>query len=457
MVTALSPAVAREAVEAAVTLVRARRHDAPRWQPAFYQTPPPDDGDWLHWALIGGRGTGKTDAGAHVVNTHALSPPCAPHYPGGHHIAIIAPTLGDALESCVNGPSGLKMHNRGIRVVQGMGGAHVRWPNGAEAKLFGAYTPEDVERFRSGGNRCFVWAEELAAWPKLDAVWPQMRFGLRLGPKPRVVITTTPRARKVLQMILAHPRTVEARTEDGRRPTTDDNPYLHVDVRAALYEQYGGTRLGRQELLGEMLLDVPGALWTRDRMDQNRVEQPPDLTRVVVAVDPSGGHGEGNDEQGIVVAGKGVDARGYVLADRSCKLSPDGWGRRAVQAYIDFAADRIVYEQNFGGEMVEMVIRTAAQAMGVTVATKAVHASRGKSVRAEPIAALYEQGRVSHVGVLPELEDELCTWTPDSGVSPNRLDGTVWTLTELMLHSGTISLLDDDALAVLAGPGYARD
>lgn len=410
---------------------RQEAEKAPRWQPEFYQRAPDPSGPWRQWGLVGGRGIGKTDAGAYATNAHALGPPCAPNFPGGHRIAIIAPTLGDAVESCVNGLTGLKVHNPDVRLVQGIGRAHILWPNGAVATLFGAYTPEDVERFRAGGNRCFVWAEELAAWPKLDAVWTHMEMGLRVGPAPRVIFTTTPRPVKVLKDLLADPLTVEARTEDGRRPTMNDNPHLPQEVRDKLYARYGGTRLGRQELEGEMLEDVEGALWSRSRLDQYRVLSAPDQQRIVVAVDPSGGDGPENDEQGIVVCGKGVDARGYVLADRSCKLSPDGWGRRAVQAYLDYRADRIVYEQNFGGQMVESVLRTAATAMGVQISCKAVHASRGKVVRAEPISALDEQGKLSLVGSFPELEDELCTWTPESGTSPNRLDAYVWAFTEL--------------------------
>jgi phage terminase large subunit-like protein len=217
------------------------------------------------------------------------------------------------------------------------------------------------------------------------------------------------------------------------RATTADNPYLAERVRARYYERYGGTRLGRQELGGELIEDIDGAMWTLAMLDDRR-PSPDDLVRVVVAVDPSGGGDAENDEQGIVGVGVGVDARGYVLADRSCRLSADGWGRRAVQLYVDLNADAIVGEANFGGDMVEAVVRNAARAMGVTGLTyKAVHASRGKAVRAAPVAQLYEQGRVSHCDVFSELEDELTAWTPESGRSPNRLDALVWALTTLLV------------------------
>jgi phage terminase large subunit-like protein len=395
------------------------------WEPYPHQRPP--DGDWDLWLLLAGRGAGKTDAAAHFTNEHMKGPPCLPGIPGGHRIAIIAPTLGDATEACVNGPSGIRKHNPSVRLVNTIGGTFVRWPSGAEAKLFGAFTPEDVERLRAGGNRCFAWAEELAAWRFLDACWDHLQFGLRIGPHPRVVASTTPKPKKLLKTLLADP------TTKITRATTDDNPNLPETFKRRL-EKYRGTRLGRQEIGGELLEDVAGALWTYAMLDDRRAA--PDLARVVVAVDPSGGSDVENDEQGIGAAGLGVDARGYVLADRSCKLSPDGWGRRAVQAYLDFEADVVVYEKNFGGDMVAAVIKTAARAMGVTVNTKAVHASRGKAVRAEPISALYEQKKVSHVEVFPELEEELTSWTRESGRSPNRLDWLVWALTELMVKGG---------------------
>jgi phage terminase large subunit-like protein len=266
------------------------------------------------------------------------------------------------------------------------------------------------------------------AWSKLDACWDHLQLGLRLGPRPRAVASTTPKPRKLLRELLAMPRV------EVTRATTDDNPKLPASFLRGL-ERHRGTRLGRQEIGGELLTDTPGALWTYDMLDDRR-PAPADLARVVVAVDPSGGDDVENDEQGIVVAGLGADARGYVLSDRTCKLSPDGWGRRAVQAYLDYRADAIVGEANYGGAMVEAVVRNAARAMGVTGVTyKAVHASRGKAVRAQPVAQLYEQRDVSHCDVFTELENELTSWTPESGTSPNRLDAVVWALTELMVKA----------------------
>ena len=427
-VAVMDPIDATDLAEALGIVEAASRRN---WDLLPHQVPP-EPGAWRVWLLEGGRGSGKTAGAAHYLDAHVGGPPCISGYPGGHRPAIIAPTLGDALESCVNGPSGLKAHNRGIRLVQGVGGTHVRWPNGTEAKLFGAFTPEDVERLRAGGNRCIVWTEELAAWVRLGECWDQMRLGLRLGPRPHVVASSTPKPRTRYLEIRSDDRTVRTGA------STAANPHLSEDVRDDYFKVYGGTRLGRQELNAEILTDVPGALWTYAMLEDRRPA--PDLARVVVAVDPSGGSDPENDEQGIIVAGLGVDGRGYVLADRTCKLSPDGWGRRGVQAYLDFSADSIISEINFGGDMVTFVVATAAEAMGLSgVHTKAIHASRGKAIRAQPVAALYEQGRMSHCDVFPELEEELTSWTPQDGQSPNRMDALVWALTELMVTSGAVS------------------
>jgi phage terminase large subunit-like protein len=413
-----------EALQVAARAALGMAEQAVDWEPLAHQTPPP--GDWDTWLLLGGRGAGKTAAAAHYTDQHVRGPACLPGLPGGHRVAIIAPTFGDALEACVNGPSGIRAHNPGVRAVQTAGGTFVRWPGGAEAKLFGASTPEDVERLRAGGNRCLAYAEELAAWRFLDPCWDHLQFGLRIGPHPRVVAATTPKPKRLIKALLDDPSVVVTRA------TTHDNPHLAEIVRARLEARYGGTRLGRQEILAELLADHEGALWTWAMLDDRR-PAPSDLVRCVVAVDPSGGSDPENDEQGIIAAGLGADQRGYVLADRTCRLSPDGWGRRAVQLYLDVKADAIVGEANYGGDMVEAVIKTAARAMGVTVVYKAVHASRGKAVRAQPVAALYEQGRVSHCAVYPELEEELTSWTPESGRSPNRLDALVWAITDLMV------------------------
>jgi phage terminase large subunit-like protein len=409
-----------EAMRAAERTALGSAEQVAAFEPLPHQTPPA--GDWDTWLLLAGRGSGKTAAAAHYTNAHVLGPPCLPGLPGGHRIAIIAPTFGDALEACVNGPSGLRAHNPAVRSVQTAGGTFVRWPSGAEAKLFGASTPEDVERLRAGGNRCFVYAEELAAWRFLDQCWDHLQFGLRLGPHPRIVAATTPKPKRLIKALLTDPSCAVTRA------TTHDNPHLAEIVRARLQARYGGTRLGRQEIAGELVDEVEGALWTYAMI--RYAEAPADLVRVVVAVDPAATSGEESDETGIVVAALGGDGRGYVLADRSCRLSPDGWARRVVAAYDDLAADLVIAEVNNGGEMVEHTIRTVRR----QIPYKQIHASRGKQTRAQPVAALYEQGRVTHCEMFAELEDQLTQWTPESGTSPDRLDALVWAMTELLVR-----------------------
>jgi phage terminase large subunit-like protein len=321
----------------------------------------------------------------------------------------------------VNGPSGIKAYRPTVREITRKGGTYVIFPNGAEGKLFGAHGPEDIERLRAGGNRCLWWWEELAAWVKLDECMSHARYGLRLGSHPHIVASTTPKPKPGLKKLIT-----DSKTRITRGKTSEA---IHLDpiVREQLYEDYAGTRLGRQELEGELLDDVPGALWTTAMIDDRRVEKAPELTRVVVAIDPAGGSDEHNDETGIVVAGR-AGTEFYVLADRSVHDSPQGWGTRAIGAFDEFAADRIVPEKNYGGDMVEHTLRSIRSGLPISV----VSASRGKRQRAEPIAALYEQGRVHHVGPFVKLEDQMTTWVPDSGTSPDRMDALVWALTDLL-------------------------
>ena len=396
---------------------RAEMRAAPQvsgWVPLPHQTPP--DGDWLYWLLLAGRGAGKTMAGAHAIDTAARHSPI--------RVGIIAPTLGDARAICVEGETGILAVNPDIRFNRSWG--ELSWPNGSKAQLFGAFTPEDAQRLR-GPQHHWVWAEELGSWRQQDEAWDMMRFGLRLGTRPRVVITTTPRPSARIKKLLADPACVVVRAH------TDDNPHLAAEVRAELYGKYGGTRLGRQELAAELLEDVEGALWTLALIDAQRWRSEwgdlPEYQRVVVAVDPSGGAGPENDEVGIVAAARawcrctGERQQHYfVTADVSGHYTPDGWGRRAVGLYHQLKADRLVAEQNYGGEMVEHTLRTIDR----SVSYKALHASRGKAVRAEPVAALYEQGRVHHVGLFPALEDEMVQFVPGVTLLTARTGWTHW-------------------------------
>lgn len=404
------------------------RLTAPRWVPQPHQIPPEDD--WYGWLMMAGRGAGKTKAASEWIKAHVAGPPCLPG-PVPHWISIVAPTLGDAVTSCFEGPSGLRNTDPGSKLVQAPGGTVIRWPNGAQAKLFGAHTPEDVERLRAGGNSCAAWLEEFAAWRYIDQCFDQLRFGLRSGRRPRWIASTTPKPRPLLKRLI-----------DGSvanvvfsHGTMYDNPHLEAHVKSALEESYRGTQLGAQELYGRLLEEDENAMWRAADIEAGRLDAAPDLGRIVVGVDPSGGAGE----QGIVVTAKSIPemvlsggrtvaapAHGFVLADYSCKLSPDGWGRRAVQAAIDFEADAIVVETNYGGAMALATIRTAAEKLGVNVPVKIVTATRGKAVRAQPVSALSAQGRWHHVGVFPELESQMTTWTPEGGWSPDRLDAMVW-------------------------------
>jgi len=394
-----------------------------KWTPLPHQIAP--EGDWRLWLLMAGRGSGKTDAAARYVDEWMTTHP-------GHRLAIIAPTLGDAVEACVLGPSGLRAHNPAIRFVSGIGGTYVRWPNGSEGKLFGAHTPDDVERLRAGGNRHLAWFEELAAWRRLKEALEHANMGLRLGSRPHAVASTTPKPRKALTKLMKEPGVVITRA------TTNDNPHLDAGVRAFLYDTYGGTRLGRQELEGEVLTDVPGALWTFDQLDALRVDRAPDMARLVIAIDPAVTASLESDETGIIAVGLGVDGKGYVLDDLTCRLSPDGWGRRAVTAYHEREADRIVAEVNQGGDLVEHLIRT----VDPRVAFDSVRASRGKRTRAEPVAALYEQGKVHHVGTFEGLEDQMASFLPEgSDEGDDRVDALVWGLTYLMLNQTPVEYL----------------
>ncbi len=414
----------------------ADRIDPPAWEPKNrarlepHQIPP--DGNWSLWLLEGGRGCGKTEACARYYASYMRANP-------GHRGRIIAPTFGDAVEACVMGPSGLKAIDPEITwLPSAPGGAKVSWPNGSEALVLGTPFPKDVDRLRAGGNRHIDWWEEMAANPQLksskesQSAWDQAALGLRLGSRPHSIASTTPRTTDAYRAI---------RGEAGvafTHATLFDNPHNPVDWVERMRARYEGTRLGRQELAGELIEDVEGALWSRRVLEACRVDHHPDLAVVVVAIDPAASSGSGADDTGIVVAGRGVDGDCYVLADRTCHLEPDGWGQRAIRAFHHHKADRVVAESNNGGEMVSSVLRNVDR----DVPVKLVHASRGKQTRAEPVAALFgnppkRPPRVHLVGGFPELEDQLCTWVPGDANSPDRLDALVWAITDLMLHGPT--------------------
>lgn len=373
-------------------------------------------GTWRVWLLLAGRGFGKSRTGAEWIREQAESG-------RAKRIALVAATASDVRDVIVEGESGiLAISPPSSRPVYEPSKRRLTWPNGAIATT---YSADEPDRLR-GPQHDAAWCDELAAWRYPDA-WDQLMFGLRLGTDPRVVVTTTPRPTALVRALVKSPST----------HTTRGSTYANrANLAPAFFEQivtkYEGTRLGRQELNAEILDDAPGALWSRDGIDAARVPRAPALDRIVVAVDPAVTSAESSDETGIIVAGIDRRGAGYVLADHSGKYSPAEWAHLVVRLYREHSADRIVAECNQGGDMVAHTIRT----VDPNAPVKLVRASRGKRTRAEPVAALYEQRRVHHVGVLAQLEDQLCTWDPTSSEgSPDRLDALVWALSELMVQA----------------------
>jgi predicted phage terminase large subunit-like protein len=390
------------------------------WRAQARPTQLPPEGEWGTWLILAGRGWGKTRTGAEWVREQVDTRQ-------SRRIALIASTAGDVRDVVVEGPSGiLATASDWNRPEYEPSKRRLTWPNGAVATTFSADEPD---RLRGPQFDC-AWCDELAAWAYPELAWSMLQMGLRIGTRPRCVITSTPRPIKLLKELLAR----EGQDVVVTRGSTFENAAnLAPPFLAAIKARYEGTRLGRQELNAEVLSDTPGALWQRDWIDRDRVSVVPELRRVVVAIDPAASSGEGADETGIVVAGVAGNGHAYVLADMSGRFAPHDWAARAVAAYRQHQADRIIAEKNNGGEMVEATIRT----VDANVSFRAVHASRGKVTRAEPISALYEQGKVHHVGSFPELEDQCCDFVSDfdkarSGYSPDRVDALVWALTELM-------------------------
>jgi predicted phage terminase large subunit-like protein len=376
------------------------------------------EGDWLTWAFIAGRGAGKTRSAAEAICDIAEKP--------NLRIALVGRIPADVRDVMVEGESGIIAcaRRRGIQLEYIPSKGRLVFPNGSTCYTYSSEVPAKLR----GPQHHAAWADELSSWTDatkgdiVDTAWNNLLLGLRLGEQPKVIVTTTPKPNRLTKTIMGRATTVITKGS-----TYDNLKNLAPSFKDTVLAAYEGTRIGRQELMGEMLEDVEGALWTNTMMEECLTDDVPDMQRIIVAIDPSGGDGDGNDEQGIVVAGQGVDGLYYVLDDRSCKLSPNGWASRAIQAYREYEADKIVAEKNFGGDMVEAIVR----AVDKDVPFKMVTASRGKMQRAEPIAALYEQGKVRHVKGLEVLESQMTSWTPTDGTSPDRMDAMVWALTEL--------------------------
>jgi len=371
-------------------------------------------GDWFTWLIRTGRGWGKTRTGAETVRIWKDTNPI---------IHFVGRTAADVRDVMIEGESGiLAISPKRERPLYEPSKRRLTWPNGSIAILFSADEP-DVLR----GPQCHkAWAEEMASWKKPDA-WDNLILGTRLGPNPQIIVTTTPRPTKIIKTLIAEADTIQ----------TTGSTYENVGNVSAKFldkikKKYEGTRLGSQEIYGNILEDVLGALWTYKMIEDLRVQEMPEMQRIVVALDPAVTSEKHSDETGIIVAGLGTDGQGYVLEDVTGIHSPNEWARIAINLYNKWQGDRIIGEANNGGDLIETVIR----GLDKNIPYSKVWASKGKVARAEPIAALYEQGRVHHTGILPELETEMTTWAGMQGEkSPNRIDALVWALFELMINN----------------------
>ncbi len=378
------------------------------------QLAPP--GNWITWIFAGGRGAGKTRSGAEWVRERVETGVA-------RRIHLVAPTAADARDVLVEGPAGLlAISPQRSRPIYSPSLRKLEWPSGAVGLLFSSDEPD-----RLRGPQCdTLWLDEFCAFRRPQDVLDMAMFGLRLGKGPRALITTTPRPIKPFRDLLARDGQDVVVTRCSTRANAANLAPPFLDQ---ILSRFTGTRLGRQEIDAELLEDVPGALWQLARIEELRVREAPVLTRIVVAIDPATTSGEGADETGIIVAGIGQDGHLYVLDDLSGRFQPSEWAKRAIAAYHAHKADRIVAEVNQGGDMVEATLRS----VDGSVPYRAVHASRGKLVRAEPVSALYERGVAHHVGAFARLEDQLTSYDGQrSGGSPDRLDALVWAMTELM-------------------------
>ena len=400
------------------------------------QWPPPGT-DWFTWFLSGGRGSGKTRTGAEYARKMSERV---------GRMALIAPTGADVRDTMIEGESGLI-------AVCAYAGQPVKWEpskrritfdNGCIATTFSG---EEPDRLR-GPQHGFAWLDEPAHMPLIEEVWSNLMFGLRLGLRPHVVLTSTPLPTKWVRDIQGREKTRVVRVS-----TYANIDNLAPNFREEVVSAYEGTRKGRQELYGELLLDVEGALWAEEYLQRMGHGVVPELDRIVISIDPAGSQNKRADETGIVMVGR-EGKFAHVLADHSGKYSPQGWAREALNLYRNHEADAIIAEKNFGGDMVKKVIETEAEAMGINARIIVKQAMRSKALRAEPVVNLYEQKRVFHHNDLSALEDEMLTWIPGQGASPNRVDALVWAIDELISGStigrirsargGTIRRRDED-------------
>ena len=390
------------------------------------QLPPP--GDWRFWLLLTGRGWGKTRTGAEWTRMKVE---------GGaaQRFALVGRTAADVRDTMVEGAAGiLATASPHCRPAYEPSKRRITWPNGAQATTFSGDEPDQLR----GPEHDHAWADELAAWKKPEA-WTHLNLGLRIGDHPQCIATTTPRPTALIKGLVANPA-----SRVVRGSTFENRANLAPASLAEYVSAYGGTRLGRQELYGEILEDNPGALWKREWIDRDRVTKAPDLALVFTAVDPTVTATETSNQAGIVTAGVTNEGVFFVLGDDTMRGTPNEWASQAVVAANRFSADALFYETNQGGDLVAGVLHLAQADQAVKLPVHGVHASRGKQTRAAPISMLYEQGRVHHVGSFRELEDELCEWEPGAP-SPDRMDALVWAITALLEaigHGGEVQVVD---------------
>ncbi len=379
--------------------------------------------DWRTWLILGGRGSGKTRAGAEWVNSivHGF-PPFKP--PAALNIALVGETLADVREVMIDGPSGIMAVSRTDRPRFEATRRRLVWANGATAAMFSSEDPDSLRGPQFGA----AWCDELGKWKHAQETWDMLQFGLRLGENPKQIVTTTPKPIALLKALMN-----DSAVLVNRMRTVENNANLAQSFLAHMGKLYGGTRLGRQELDGELIEERRDALWSRQMMEEIYRADVPEMQRIVVAIDPPASATRKSDACGIVAAGVDAEGMGWILADESfAPAKPIQWAKRSIQLFYRLEADLIVAEINQGGDMVAAVIAAEDN----TVPVRGVRANRGKALRAEPIAALYEQGKVRHAGRFPALEDEMCDFTHaglSNGRSPDRVDALVWALSELML------------------------
>lgn len=402
------------------------------WANLAYQWPPQNNRSWTTWLVLGGRGAGKTRTGAEWIRAQVEG--ALPETAGvARRVALVSETVDQARDVMVFGESGIIACTPPDRKPTYIATKRqLLWPNGAQAQLFSAVDPESLR----GPQFDCAWSDELAKWKKAEEAWDMLQFGLRLGDKPRQIVTTTPRPNKILRQIMQSPTTILTRAS-----TIANKANLAPDFLSKILVRYENSALGRQEIHGEIIEDLSGALWSQRLIEDMRRKEAPTLDRIVVAVDPPVTSHATSDACGIIVAG--CTAGGivnnrlfYVLADYTVQgVSPTAWAAQVVKAFDEFQADRVIAEVNQGGDMVQTVLRQSAPYLPVTN----VYAARGKVVRAEPVAALYEQRRVYHVGRLDKLEQQMCEMVYHQGKtkhSPDRVDALVWALTALSGENG---------------------